>query len=53
MNKNYSTPDLTKEAFICPHYGTLSLMNYYTLCYRNVSVLQAQPGINPAGNSRL
>ena len=53
MAKKYVEPDYSKVSFTCPHCGTLSLMNYYTLCYRNGSVLHAQPGINPVGQSRL
>lgn len=53
MAKKYVEPDYSKASFTCPHCGTLSLMNYYTLCYRNGRVLQAQPGICPVGNSWL
>lgn len=53
MAKKYVEPDFSKVSFTCPHCGTLSLMNYYTLCYRNCSVSQAQPGIIPNGNSWL
>lgn len=53
MAKKYVEPDFSKVSFTCPHCGTLSLMNYYTLCYRNCSVSQAQPGIGPVGMSWL
>lgn len=51
MAKKYVEPDYAKVSFTCPHCGTLSLMNYYTLCYRNGSVFQAGSGINPVGKS--
>ena len=53
MNKNYVAPNFSKVSFTCPHCGTLSLMNYYTLCFRNGGVFQGQPGTIPVGNSWL
>lgn len=53
MVKNYVEPNFSRASFTCPHCGTLSLMSYYTLCYRNCSVFQAQQGVVSVGSNRL
>ena len=53
MVKKYVEPNFSRESFTCPHCGTLSLMSYYTLCYRNGGIFQGQPGVVSVGSSRL
>lgn len=50
MVKKYVEPNFSRESFTCPHCGTLSLMSYYTLCYRNGGIFQGQPGVVSVGS---
>lgn len=47
MNKNYITPDLSKEAFTCPHCGTLSLMRYAHIGYNGPNAVSLGPTRGP------
>lgn len=53
MTKNYIQPNYQKKSYTCPHCGTLSLMNYYSLCYNGYDIFQSKPGILSSGNSRV
>lgn len=47
MNKNYISPDLSKESFTCPHCGTLSLMRYEYIGYDGPDAVSMLPRRGP------
>lgn len=45
MAKNYIAPDYMKEAFTCPHCGTLSLMHKICVSFKGASAITMAPNV--------
>ena len=45
MAKNYVAPDYMKEAFTCPHCGTLSLMHKICVSFKGASAITMAPNV--------
>jgi hypothetical protein len=50
MAKNYVAPDYMKEAFTCPHCGTLSLMHKICVSFKGVSAITMAPNLRQGTN---
>lgn len=50
MAKNYVAPDYMKEAFTCPHCGTLSLMHKICVSFKGASAITMAPNLRQGTN---
>lgn len=50
MNKNYVAPNLSEEAFTCPHCGTFSLMQYAHVGYKGINAISLGPLHGPGAS---